>query len=278
MKHIAPRIGLALALALPLAAVAGLSASPAQQLQDPRVADLVQSGVLRLAVGVGSPLTAIKNSTTGELKGAALEMGRALSARIGTKLTIIEYPRPGAVIDGLHDQTWDVSALVFDPERTSQVDFSNPYLQTDYTYLVAAGSPIRAAADMDQPGIRIATPRGDASDLYLTRMLKHATLIRAESHAAAIELVRTGGADAKASPRPVLIPESAALPGSRVLNDGFADIQFAVLVPKGQAARLAYVNAFVEDAKASGLVKRIIETLGLQGVRVAPAGGLSLDR
>jgi polar amino acid transport system substrate-binding protein len=98
-----------------------------------------------------------------------------------------------------------------------------------------------------------------------------AKLTRTESHTAAIELLRSGGADAKASPRPVLIADSAALPGSRILDDGFADIRFAALVPKGQAARLACINEFIEDAKASGLVTRIIETAGLQGVRVAPA-------
>lgn len=254
---------------------AGLSASHAQQLPDARIADLVSSGVLRFALGIGSPLTAIKDPATGELKGAGLEMGRALSARIGTRLTIIEYPRPGAVIDGLRDHAWDVSALVFDPERAEQVDFSNPYLQTDFTCLVPAGSPIRTVADVDQPGMRIAVPRGDGSDIYLTRSLRRARLTRTESHAAAVELLRTGGADAKASPRPVLIPESSALPGARILDDGFADIRFAVLVPKGQTARLAYVNEFVEDAKASGLVSRIIAAVGLQGVRVAPAGSLN---
>lgn len=274
MKYIASKIGLAVALA----ALTSLSASHAQQLQDSQVTDLVQSGVLRFAVGLGSPLTAIKNPVTGELNGAGVEMGRALSTRIGTKLAIVEYPRPGAVIDGLRDHAWDVSALVFDPERTNQVDFSNPYLQTDFTYLVPAGSPIRTVADIDQPATRIAVPRGDGSDIYLTRILKQAQLIRTESHAAAVELLRAGGADAKASPRPALILESSTLLGSRVLNDGFADIHFAMLVPKGQTARLAYINAFIEHAKASGLVTGIIEAGGLQGVRVAPPGSLRLDK
>jgi polar amino acid transport system substrate-binding protein len=274
MRHIAPTIGLAFALALS----AGLQASHAQQSHDQQVADLVQAGVLRFALGLGSPLTAIRNPATGELKGVGLEMGRALSVRIGIRLETVEYPRPGAVIDGLRDHAWDASALVYDPERANQVDFSNPYLQTDFTYLVPAGSPIRSVADVDQPGIRIAVPRGDGSDVYLTRTLKRARLIRTESHAAAVELLRTGGADAKASPRPVLILESSALLESRVLNDGFAEIYFALLVPKGKAERLAYVNAFVEDAKASGLVNRIIDAVGVQGARTALAGSLSLNR
>ena len=119
-------------------------------------------------------------------------------------------------------------------------------------------------------------PRGDGSDLYLSRTLKRAGLVRTDSHGAAVDLLRTGGADAKASPRFVLLTESSEVPGSRVLDEGFADISFAAIVPKGQAARLAYVNEFVEDAKASGLVKHIIESLGLQGVKVAPAEKLGL--
>jgi polar amino acid transport system substrate-binding protein len=250
----------------------------AQQSHDPRVADLVQAGVLRFGLGLGTPMTAIKNPTTGEVKGVALELGRALAARIGVKFTSVEYPRPGAVIDGLRANAWDVSMLVFDPERAQQVDFSNAYLQSDLTYLVPPGSSIHSVADVDKPGIRIAVPRGDGSDLYLTRTLKHAELIRTDSHAAAVDLLRTGGADAKSSPRPVLMEESSTLPGSRVLDDGYAEIYFAALVPKGQTARLTYVNEFIEDAKASGLVGRIIEAIGLQGVRVAPAGSLSINK
>lgn len=247
----------------------------AQRSQDPRIADLVQAGVLRFGLGLGTPLTAIKDPTTGELKGAALEMGRALAARIGVELRNVEYPRPGAVIAGLRSNDWDVSILVFDPERATQVDFSNPFMQSDFTYLVPAGSSIHTVADADQPGIRIAVPRGDGSDLYLTRTVKRAQLIRTDSHAAALELVRTGGADATSSPRPVLMEESLKLPGSKVLPDGYTNIYFAALVPKGHSGRLVYINEFIEDAKASGLVAGIIKKLGLQGVRVAPAGKLA---
>jgi polar amino acid transport system substrate-binding protein len=102
-------------------------------------------------------------------------------------------------------------------------------------------------------------------------MLKRAELVRTDSHASAIDLLRTGRAEAYAGPRPVALAFAAELPGSRVLEDGFATISFAALVPKGNPGRLAYVNEFIEEAKASGMVKRIIERNGLQGVKVAPA-------
>jgi polar amino acid transport system substrate-binding protein len=135
---------------------------------------------------------------------------------------------------------------------------------------VAAGSTMQNAAEADRQGIRIAVARNDTSDLYLTRVLKRAELVRTDSIAAAAELLRTGSVNAVALNRPSLMALSAALPGSRVLSDGFVDIYSAMAVPKGHDGRLAYINEFIEDAKASGLVKRMIETLALQGVRAAP--------
>jgi polar amino acid transport system substrate-binding protein len=252
------------------ATIAGTGAF-AQATQDPRVADLVRSGELRVGLGLGVLMQAVKDPTTGELRGAALEIARALAARVGVRPVNIEYLRPGAVMEGLRTSAWDVSFLTVDPSRMEQVDFSHAILLSDFTYLVAPGSAIRSVADADQTGVRIAVPRGDVADLYLSRQLKRAELVRADSHPAAVDLLQSGGADAKASPRFTLVIEASALPGSRVLDDDFTDVSFAAVVPRGQAARLAYINEFVEDAKASGLVKHVIESLGLRGVKVAPA-------
>ena len=267
MMRLARTAILALALALVLG---GSGTSFAQHSPDPRVGDLVQAGALRVGLGIGSLTTATRNPATGEVRGPALELGRALAARIGIPFVSVEYPRPGAVIDGLRANAWDVSILIVDPVRAEQVDFSNPFMQSDLTYLVAAGSTIQSVADADQPGMHIGVARGDTSDLYLTRTLKQAELVRTDSIAAAVELLRTGGVNAVALNRPSLIAQSATLAGSRVLSDGFADIYSALAVPKGHDGRLAYINEFIEEAKISGLVNRMIEALALQGVRAAP--------
>jgi polar amino acid transport system substrate-binding protein len=213
---------------------------------------------------------AIKNSTTGDVRGPAMELGRALAARIGIEFVPIEYARPGAIMSGVRTNAWDVTFLVADSDRAVVADFSPPYMRTDFTYLVPSGSSIRSIADVDRPGVRIADARGDASGLLLRRLLKHAELVGTDSLDAAVELLRTGGADARAAPRPVLLAESARLPGSRVLEDGFAVISYVAMVPKGHAGRLAYVSEFIEEAKAGGLVTRTIEAAGLRGVKVAP--------
>jgi polar amino acid transport system substrate-binding protein len=256
-------------------AVAGGVTSFAQQSPDARVADLAQSGALRVGVGLGSLTTAMRDPTTGDVKGPALELGRALAARIGIQFVAVEYPRPGAVIDGLRDNAWDITALIVDPVRAQQVDFSNPFLQSDLTYLVAAGSTLQSVADADQSGIRIGAARNDTSDLELTRALKRAELVRTDSIAAATELLRTGSVNAIALNRPSLIAISATVPGSRVLSDGFADFYSAMAVPKRHEGRLAYVNAFIEDAKTSGLVNRMIEKLVMRGVRAVPPGSFA---
>jgi len=214
---------------------------------------------------------AVKDPKSGEVLGPALDLARALATKIGVQLEPVEYPRPGAVLQGIRTNEWDVTFLVADPARSAEADFSSPYKQTDYTYLVPAGSSKHSVADVDQPGVRIAVPRGDGSDLRLTKMLKHAELVRADSIAAIIDMVRAGQVDAYAGPRVVLLKLSDQSPGSRVLLDGFADIVYVAMVPKGKAGRIAYVSDFIEEAKSSGLVQRTIDQYGLKGIQVAGA-------
>lgn len=244
----------------------------AQQAPDPRVADLVQAGKLRVGIGLGASLLALKDPATGEVKGPGLDLGRALAARIGIELQPVYYLTPGLVPEGLKTNAWDVTFLVIYPGFASEADPSPPYIQTDFTLLVRAGSSIRKFADADQPGVRIAAPRGEPSGVHLSRMLKRAEMVFTDSIPAAIELLRTGRADAYPGPRPVALTEADRLPGSRVLEDGYLTIFQAALVPKGNPGRLSYVSEFIEEAKASGMIKQIIERHGLQGVKVAPAG------
>jgi polar amino acid transport system substrate-binding protein len=125
---------------------------------------------------------------------------------------------------------------------------------------------------MDQPGTRVAVGRGDASDLRLTQILKHAELVRVDSIAAAIDMVHAEKIDAYAAPRVVLLALSNKAPGSRVLDDGFANIIWVAMVPKGNVGHVAYVGDFLEEAKVTGLVKQTIDRANLRGLQVAPSG------
>jgi polar amino acid transport system substrate-binding protein len=262
----------ALTLTLAVALAIEQQIANAQQAADPRVADLVRAGKLRAGVGVVAPHWAIKDPQTGELRGVAVDIARALARRIGIELVAVEYPSPPAVLNGLKDSAWDVGFLAIDPSRAVVVDFSSPYLQIDATYLVPDGSPIRTVTDADQPGVRIAVTSKSVEEIVLSRSLKRAELRSVDTITAGFDLLRAKNADVLAAPRPALLPLSSRLAGSRVLADRFHAAFGAMAVPKGQTARLAYVTEFVEEAKASGLVQRAIDGAGVRGVEVAAPG------
>jgi len=262
------------ALTLALGVAIGQQNSNAQT-ADPRDVDLIRAGKLRAGVGVVAPHWAVKDPQTGELRGVAVDVARALARRIGIELVAVEYPSPPAVLGGLKDSAWDVGFLAIDPSRAAVVDFSPPYLQIDATYLVPDGSSIRNVADADQPGVRIAVTSKSVEEIVLSRSLKRAELRSVDTISAGFDLLRAKNADVLAAPRPALLPLSSRLPGSRVLTDRFHAAFGAMAVPKGQTARLAYITEFVEEAKASGLVQRAIESANVRGVQVAPPGNPS---
>src|SRR5262245_10057249 len=243
----------------------------AQPASDPRVQDLVRAGKVRAALFLPQ---FTRNTVTGEIRGDVhlVDTARALATRLGVELVLVDYPTPTKAVEGLKDGSCDVAFLGIDPSRAAEVGFSPPFVELDYTYLVPAGSSIRTVVDADQPGVRIGAISNHASTITLIRLLKHATLVYADTPESTFELLRTGRADAWASVAYALQPYSARLPGSRVLEDRYGANRLAMAVPKGEAGRLAYISEFIEEAKASGLVKLAIERGGLRGIHVAPPG------
>ena len=236
--------------------------------RDQRVADLVQSGNLR--VGLFLPQYT-KDSSTGQLSGVWVESARILASRLGVQLTIVEHSTPPEAIASLKSSACDLLFLPLDERAAAIGDFSNPIFQFDYTLLVPVGSSIQCIADADRSGVRIGAVRNHASTNELCRQLNKAKLVYVESPKQNVDLLRSGQADAIASARPTLLEYSSQLSGSRVLADCFGANVNRMLVPKGKAGWLAYVNGFIEDAKASGLVQKAIERGGTRGVQVAPS-------
>jgi polar amino acid transport system substrate-binding protein len=261
---------LAAVLAFALPAVIGTV--QAQQATDPRVADIVSTGKFR--VGLHLPQF-VQDPVSGAIRGhgtgtVIVPIAQALAARLGVQLELIGHKAPPVLVDCLKAQACDAGFLGYTPHRTGDVGFAPPHIMVPFTYLVPAGSPIRTVLDADKPGIRIAVVRNHASTLELSRQLKHAEMIPVEVPDQAFELVQSGRADAYASPRPPILEYSARLPGSRVLDDHYGANLQAIAVPKDRAPRLAYISAFVEEAKASGLLRQIIERAGERGMEVAP--------
>lgn len=249
-----------------------ISLAGAQQATpDPRVADLVQAGKIR--VGIHSFYK--KDSQTGELKAVStgiifLDIARMLGARIGVEVLPVWHPGVPEMLACVTAGACDVGFMGPDPSRAG-VDFSPPFIQLDYTLLVSAGSSIQHIADADKPGTRIAAVSGHASTLTLSRILKHAELVYAATPDPTFEILRKGDAEAFASVRPVLIGYSKTLPGSRVLEDHYGANLVGLVVRQGQAARLSYLTEFVEQGIASGLIQQAIDRAGLPGHQVAPS-------
>jgi len=199
-------------------------------------------------------------------------MARALAARIGVQAVLIEHRSPPQVIECLKAGACDAVFLPKDARAASVGDFSFPFIQSEFTLLVPAGSKIRRASDADRPDIRIAAIRNHASTATLTTAIKQAEVVLEDDEDAAFELLRAGRVDALASTRQSLRKIFNRMPGSQILPDRYGAQLNRVVVPKGRAGWLAYANEFVEEAKASGLVQNAIDRDVTSAFEVAPPG------
>ena len=233
-------------------------------------ADLAPTGKLRVGINYGNPLFATRDPKTGEGLGIAVDLAREFGRRLGVPVELVGYNSGGQLTAGLKAGGWDVAFLAFEQGRTNEISFSAPFAEADATYLVPAGSPLRTAADVDQKGVRIAVSAKGGNDLFLTRTLKNATLVRAPSPAATFKLFVADKLEAYANLKPSLLASADKLPGSRVVEGRYTVIGYSAGVPRGRDAGAKYLSEFIEDAKASGLVARSIEKSGVRGLTVAP--------
>jgi len=239
---------------------------------DPRVADIARAGKVR--VGLHLPQF-VQDPATGEIKGQGtgaviVQIAQALGTQLGVKVELVGHPSPPKLIECLQAHACDTGFLGFVPGRTSEVGFTPPYIMVPFTMMVPANSTVRSIAEIDRPGVRIAAVRNHASTLALRRLIKQATIVDVEIPDEAFELVRSGRADAWASPRPPLLEYAPRLAGARVLDDHYGANLQSMAVPKDQTGRLAYISEFLEIARGSGLVKRAIERAGEHGMEVVP--------
>ena len=231
---------------------------------------LAPTGALRVGINYGNFILATRDAATGESRGVAIDLARELAGRLGVRVEIVAYDSVAVMVEAAAANAWDIAFLGSDPAREKLIDFTAAYLEIEATYLVPAGSPLRAVDDVDRPGVRVAAPSKANYELFLSRHLKQASLVSAPGGEAAFELLASGKVDALAGLTQALIGLAQRLPGSRMLDGRFMAVQQSIGVPKGRAAALAYVRGLVEEAKASGLVARAIDKTGARGVSVAP--------
>jgi polar amino acid transport system substrate-binding protein len=218
----------------------------------------------------GGHLLVTGRSASGDPEGVSPDMARAIADRLGVPVRYVPYARPGELADAVGTGAWDIGLIGAEPQRADAIDFTAAYVEIEATYLVPPGSPLQTIADVDRPGVRIAAPARSAYELYLSRTLQHAQLIREPGGENAFKRFVEDRLDALAGLRPRLVTDQDALPGSRLLAGRFTAVQQAAGTPKGRPAGAQYLRAFIEDVKATGLVAQLIETHRVRGLTVAP--------
>lgn len=234
------------------------------------IAELAPTGVLRAGINLSNFLLVTGKSAAGDPEGVSPDMAREIATRLGVPLKYVTFPSPGALADAAGKDVWDIGLIGAEPQRAETIAFTAAYVEIEATYMVPPGSRLETIADVDAPGVRIAVAGRSAYGLWLDRNIKHAELVRTDSLTSATERFMEGKLEALAGLRPGLLADLPKLPGARILDGKFSAVQQAIGTAKRNAAGAAYLRDFVEEAKASGLVARLIARHKVEGLSVAP--------
>jgi polar amino acid transport system substrate-binding protein len=213
-----------------------------------------------------------KDMETGALRGVTIDLGTALAQKLGARLAYRVFPNSGECTDATSAGTVDVAFMPVDDERKTKVAFGPAYYRIESTYLVSGSSKIETLAEIDRPGVHVVGIANTTTIRASSRSLKTIRPIAARSVDEALEMMRSGRADALALSRDSLKPLLATLPGSHILDGGFQQTSIAVAVPKDRPNSLAYVTAFMAEAKESGELRKAFDKIGLADEPMAPAG------
>ncbi|MCJ2012232.1 ABC transporter substrate-binding protein [Methylobacterium sp. J-076] len=236
--------------------VAGLMAvAPARAAEPPPeiVRTIAPTGTLRAAINYGNPVLA-QRGASGEPGGVSVALARALGQRLGVPVELLPFDGAGRVTEAVRSGAWDVAFLAIDPQRATEITFTQPYVLIEGTYMVADGSPLTTPDAVDRRGVRVSVGQGSAYDLFLTRALTQATLVRAPTSAAAIAAFGRGEVEVAAGVRQPLAAFARTHPGFRVFDGRFMVIEQAMATPHGREAAQAYLRDFLGEMKGSGMV------------------------
>jgi polar amino acid transport system substrate-binding protein len=239
------------------------------------VKDLAPTGKLRAAINLGNIVLA--QGTPQEPRGITVDLARELAKRLNVPLDMATYDAAGKVFEALKAGSWDIAFLAIEPVRAAEIAFTAPYVLIEGNYMVPVDSPLKDVAEVDRAGNRIAVAKGSAYDLYLTRTLKNATLVRSQNGPEAMDMFVRDKLEVAAGVKQPIVLYAKSHPGLRVIEQRFMAIEQAMGTPKaryeGREAAPKYLRAFVEEMKASGFVADALKRSNQPDAAVAPAAG-----
>ncbi|MBV8843416.1 MAG: transporter substrate-binding domain-containing protein [Bryobacterales bacterium] len=233
---------------------------------------LAPTGTLRVTFLGGNPVQGRVDAATGAVTGPVADLTQELAKRLSVPFKVFPSAGVREVLDAVKMHSADIGFLAFDATRAAEVDFSQPYSLAYNSYIVSADSPIRTGAEIDHAGVRVAAPRGDSGDLYLSRTLKQAELksIAGLNPDGAFKMLGAHEIDAYATNRARLTEMAARFPGLRVLPENFFAVEQSMVVAKGNTAGVEYLNRFIDGVRDSGFLKSVLVRANLSGVEIAP--------
>jgi polar amino acid transport system substrate-binding protein len=232
-------------------------------------AEIAPHGTLRAAINFGNTVLTVRGATLEESGGVSVQIARELARRLDLPLQLLPYEGAGDVVAVAKNDVFDIAFMAIDPQRAGDVNFTAPYVLIEGGYMVKDDSPLKSVDEVDRPGIKMTVGLRSAYDLYLTRTIKHAEIVREPTSIDAIELFMRGGFDVSAGVKASLADYVASHDGVRLLDGRFMVIEQAMVTVHGAKA-LEYISALIEDVKASGFVKAELDKSGQSDAVVAP--------
>jgi polar amino acid transport system substrate-binding protein len=229
-------------------------------------ADLAPTGVLRASINLGNPVLA--QGTPEEPRGVTVDLAREVAARLGLPIELVCFDAARKSFEAMAAGGADLCFLAVEPAREAEVAFTAPYVVIEGVFAVPEDSAVRSPADADQPGVRIGVKRGSAYDLYLTRTLRHATIVRGDE---GVDVFLAAGLEAGAGIRQPVTAFVQDHPGLRVVDERFMQIRQAVgTTTTRRPESVAFLRETVEALKASGFVLESLRRSGQPDATVAP--------
>ncbi len=232
----------------------------------------VPSSTLRVAINLGNPVLASEDTATKKLSGISVDIANEIGKRINLPVQLIPFKSAGATVDGIKNGGIDMVFVAIDPVRGADISYTPAYIQIEGAYMVKASSPLKSNIEVDVAGTEIVVGKGSAYDLYLSREIKNATLLRAASSQAVIDDFMSGKGNVAAGVKQQLESDAKRYEGLRMLPGRFMVINQSIGIPKARPdfeKTTAYLSEVITQLKQSGFIANSMQRHHIQGAKVA---------